>query len=240
MTHDVHVVFWGHACFGIHRGSKPLLLIDPFDPEGLGNIPGPPAIDVAYPYVIGTHDHSDHAAFHTQRSAQRVHAPCVIGADALEIEARTAAHDEFGGRLRGGTTDMLDLRIDGLRIVHCGDLGERLIGKALEWLRAATPDLLILPAGGYFTLGVDGATELASIIRPRYVAFCHTRDDGLPLPQLQPRARIERRVAAWPQRHLATLPLSKAKANANMNASQKAALPTVVWFERPDGRALNR
>lgn len=225
MAADVQIVFWGHACFGIHVDSQPFLLIDPFDPAGLGNIPGPPAINIRYPYVIATHDHSDHAAFHTQPDAVRLHAPYMDDAHRLTIDARTVAHDEFGGRLRGGTTQIFSITLREQRIVHCGDLGERLVGEALAWLRTPTPDVLILPAGGYFTLGADGASALAADIMPRHVLFCHTRDDGLPLPQLRSRDVIAKRVSAWPQRHLASLPLSK-KANNECR-------PVVVWLERP-------
>lgn len=233
MAADVQIVFWGHACFGIHRGSTPVLLIDPFDPKGLGKTPGPPAIPKAYPYVIATHEHSDHAAFHTQPTAQRIHPGFSDASLDLRIDARTAAHDEFGGRLRGGTTHVLDIRIDGLRIVHCGDLGERPIGDLLAWIQHPTPDLLIVPAGGYFTLGADGASELANTVQPRHIAFCHTRDDGLALPQLSPRAVIAQRVQAWDSRQLAKLPLSKA------TGLRDASSPMVIWFERPDGKPLN-
>lgn len=232
MAADVQIVFWGHACFGIHRGSNAVLLIDPFDPEGLGTTPGPPAIPTQYPYVIATHEHSDHAAFHTQPNAQRVYPDFSDAARNLHIDARTAAHDEFGGRLRGGTTHLLDVQIAGLRIVHCGDLGERPVGDLLAWIQHPTPDLLIVPAGGYFTLGADGASELANAVQPRHVIFCHTRDDGLPLPQLSTRAVISERVKSWDSRHLATLPLSKA------TGPRDASGPMVIWLERPDGKPL--
>lgn len=225
MTADVQIVFWGHACFGIHVDAQPFLLIDPFDPEGLENIPGPPAIDVVYPYVIATHDHSDHAAFHTQPAAIRLHAPYTDPVHGLHIHARTVAHDEFGGRLRGGTTRILSITLNGQRIVHCGDLGERLMIDALQWLRTPTPDVLIVPAGGYFTLGADGASALATIIQPRHVIFCHTREDGLALPQLQSRDVIAKRISSWPQRQLASLPLSKKPTSET--------LPVVAWLSHP-------
>lgn len=227
----ISLVFWGHACFGVHRGDAPLLLIDPCDPAGLGGTPGPPSIPVEYPYAIATHGHSDHAAFHTQPQATRLHAPTEH--DDLRIDAREAAHDEFGGRLRGGTTQMLDIRVAGRRIIHVGDLGERLNEDAIAWLSMPRPDALILPAGGYFTLGVDGATQLAAAVRARFTLFCHTRDDGLALPQLSDKRALRQRTRAWPSRTGDALSL-------DLPDAQEAPDATVaVWLTRPDGRPLD-
>lgn len=235
MNSTVSIVFWGHACFGIHRGSDTMLLIDPFDPKGLGDTLGPPSIDLGYERVIATHSHSDHAAFHAQPDAVQIHAPFNDDELGVSIDAKRVAHDEFGGRLRGGTTQILDIRVGDVRIVHMGDIGERLPPSKLEWLRSPQPDLLIVPAGGYFTLGADGASALAADVRARFVAFCHTRDDGLALHQMSGRAVIQRRVSHWPQHRTDRLQLSEHRVDkTNIDAAR--ALPTVVWFTRPDGR----
>lgn len=239
MHSTISIVFWGHACFGIHRGSNTMLLIDPFDPQGLGNTPGPPAIETQYEHVIATHAHSDHAAFHTQPDATRIHAPFHDESLALRIDGHTVAHDEFGGRLRGGNTQVLDIRIGERRIVHMGDIGERLLPWKLDWLRSPRPDLLIVPAGGYFTLGADGASAFAAEVRPRFVAFCHTRDDGLALPQMAERAVIQRRVAHWPQHQSDRLQLSEERTETK-DGGTSLEMPTVVWFTRPDGRGFEQ
>lgn len=232
---QIEITFWGHACIGVHVDHAPLLLIDPFDPKGLGGITGPSPIPNAYPYVIATHIHSDHAAFHTQPQAKVLHAatqetPLSLPTQGLEIHARRVAHDEFGGRLRGGTTLILDIRIAGRRLVHCGDVGERLHGPTLSWLQEPRPDVLVVPAGGYFTIGADGAATLASEVQPRHVLFCHTRDDGLPLPQMEGRAVIQRRTAAWQQTEATSLTLTPTPPTSSAEAEVQ-----VVWLTRPDG-----
>lgn len=230
--HDtpISLVFWGHACFGVHRGGDPLLLIDPFDPAGLGGTPGPPRIPVDYSHVIATHGHSDHAAFHTQPLATRLDAP--TEREGLRVYAREVAHDEFGGRLRGGTTKLLDIRVGGRRIIHAGDIGERLSDPALSWFRAPRPDALILPAGGYFTLGVDGATALAAAVRARFTLFCHTREDGLPLPELSDKSALRQRTRAWPGRTADALSLDL------RDELESPSSTVAVWLTRPDGRPL--
>ena len=222
------VVFWGHACFGIHLDDAPFLLIDPFDPRGLGETPGPPALPVEYPHVVATHEHSDHAAFHTQPSARVVGVPGSLGP--LALDYRSGAHDPLGGRLRGGSVRILELRLGELRVVHASDLGERPQGALLDWLCEPTPDLLIVPAGGYFTLNADGAAELVARVQPRHAVFCHTQDDGLPLPQLDTQSLIRRRSAHWPS--LQTRELHVEPSNSPQT--------TVVWMERPDAAPLQR
>lgn len=229
---QVELVFWGHACFGIHVDGQPLLLIDPFDPRGLAGVAGPPPIPLPYPYLIASHEHSDHAAFHTQPNAQLLHAPCPLPSGG-SIDRRIVAHDEFGGRLRGGTSQILDLRLHGVRIVHCGDLGERLQGDLLTWLQVPTPEVLIVPAGGYFTLGADGASELAAAVEATVTTFCHTQDDGLPLPPLAPQDVIRKRVARWPSEAGDRLIVRRSSQH------EKPTPTTVVWLRRPDGLSLD-
>ena len=48
-------------------------------------------------------------------------------------------------------------------VAHCGDLGERPEGPLLQALVDAKLDVLIVPVGGYFTLGADGAAELVRL-----------------------------------------------------------------------------
>lgn len=221
------LVFWGHACFGLHIDGAPFLLIDPFDPKGLGGVDGPPPVTQRYPWVIATHEHSDHAAYHTQPDATVLAAPGECGP--LRLDYRPAAHDPLGGRLRGGSIRMLEIRAFGKRLIHCSDLGERPYGDTLEWLRAA--DLLIIPAGGYFTLTADGAAELVESARPKRAIFCHTRDDGLALPHLAPQAVIRRRSAHWQNLHYDELDLMQPAATD---------APEICWMSRPSRRADTR
>lgn len=226
----ISVVFWGHACVGIHVDGAPFLLIDPYDPAGLGGVPGPPVIPTAYPYQTSTHDHVDHAAFHTHPTATVVGVPGVVGP--LTLSYRLAAHDEFGGRLRGGSTRLLDIQAGGVRIVHAGDLGERPVGPLMHWLQEPRCDLLILPAGGYFTLDADGASALAFEACPHHVLFCHTADDGLALAQMDARATVQRRVREWPTSHATTLDVTPTVGGSSTGGT------TVIWLTRPDGRAF--
>lgn len=170
----MNLEFFGHACFGI-RSEDVRLCVDPFESGAMVDRPSPPD---RFTHWIATHAHADHSAGHVIPSATQVHAPVSVGP--LRIEAHEASHDEFGGRLRGGLTDVLRITDadTGTVVVHCGDLGERPVGPLLRWLNEVPIDLLIVPLGGYFTLGADGALELAELLRPRAVLGCHAAEHG--------------------------------------------------------------
>lgn len=182
--------FFGHACFGVQT-EEAHLCIDPFESGGFGGAVTLPPLPDAFTHWIATHEHGDHNAGHTLPSAVRVAAPpagCVTTVGDLRIEATLAAHDEFGGKLRGGLTALLRVTTptpEGPQvIVHCGDLGERPTGALLDWLLETPIDVLIVPVGGYFTLGPDGAAEVVRLVQPRTVVPCHAREHGVSLPEL--------------------------------------------------------
>jgi L-ascorbate metabolism protein UlaG (beta-lactamase superfamily) len=77
--------------------------------------------------------------------------------------------------------------------VHCGDLGERLTPDRLVGWEGV--DALVLPVGGYFTLGPAGALELMHAVGPRFAVPCHYRTAAAELPELLPVERFVRRCA---------------------------------------------
>lgn len=182
--------FFGHACFGVEIGSVSLC-IDPYEPGP--NISLPPLPDT-FTHWVPTHEHSDHNAGHAIPAAERLRAPARL--PGIRIERVGAAHDEFGGRLRGGMTDVLRVTDDaGTTVVHCGDLGERPTGDLLRWLGERPIDVLIVPTGGYFTLGPDGALELARLLQPEATIACHAAEHGANFSELGSVDLLWRRVA---------------------------------------------
>lgn len=187
----MNIEFFGHACFGL-TAADVAVCIDPFEPGPL--IDRPPLPD-RFTHWTATHRHFDHAAGHAVPSAVEVVGEGSVGP--LRFERRTAAHDEFGGRLRGGMTDIIRVTNSESNrvVVHCGDLGERPVGGLLEWLAAVPIDVLIVPIGGYFTLGADGARELVELLKPRAVVPCHAAEHGGRFPELASEELFLARVA---------------------------------------------
>lgn len=75
-------------------------------------------------------------------------------------------HDKAKGAERGYNT-VFELDIDGLRIVHLGDLGHTLNDDAVEAL--SNIDILFVPAGGGTTLSPAEMADVVGSISPRMV-----------------------------------------------------------------------
>jgi L-ascorbate metabolism protein UlaG (beta-lactamase superfamily) len=191
------VEYVGHACFRIHLSSGRELLVDPYQPGGLGGRLRLEAIPLSPDLVFLTHDHADHADLSWLKGKPRL----LRGEwceDDLRIEVMRCQHDEHGGRLRGGEIRMMSLHADGMHLVHCGDLGQRLLpGQISSW---GTVDVLIVPVGGYYTLGPEAAAELVRLVNPRWAVPCHYRSSTVDLEELSGLEDFVRRFRGgrWP------------------------------------------
>jgi L-ascorbate metabolism protein UlaG (beta-lactamase superfamily) len=82
-------------------------------------------------------------------------------------------HDEVAGTERGPNTIFV-FELDGVRIVHLGDFGQR----ALRDEQAAAigqVDLLFLPVGAGPTIGATEAAAIVERLDPRWVVPMHYR-----------------------------------------------------------------
>ena len=62
---------------------------------------------------------------------------------------------------------------EGLRVVHCGDLGHWPNEAQRAFL--AGSDVLMLPVGGYYTIGAAEAKRIVDEVHPRVVLPMHYR-----------------------------------------------------------------
>ena len=76
------------------------------------------------------------------------------------------------GKRFGGVIDAKIFTIDGVTICHCGDIGE-LLDDPEKLAAFGEIDVLIIPTGGYYTLGPDGAAEVTRKLNPKMVIPCH-------------------------------------------------------------------
>lgn len=168
--------FLGHAAFDLQLAGLRLCL-DPHRPGALGGRFQLPAIAGPFDAVVCSHGHEDHAAWTPELGTDRV-----IDSDErigeVEIRCRWVPHDDVGG-LRMGLTRMVSLQGEGLRIVHCGDIGAW-DASDVDWLRGATG--LLVPVGGTFTLDGRLAAKLVAEVAPRWVVPIHAADPRVDLP----------------------------------------------------------
>lgn len=163
----------GHACFTVsHRGYRVVL-----DPYADGKVDGYPPLRLEAEKVLASHGHSDH---------NYVQAVKLSGAGKqcpFAITGIQTWHDDEKGAARGANTITV-LEADGLRVVHLGDLGCRLEEEQLKPLVRA--DAVMVPIGGYYTIGAAEAKELAERLEARVVIPMHYRGKGFGFPVLAP------------------------------------------------------
>ncbi|MBR58402.1 MAG: hypothetical protein CMH54_10325 [Myxococcales bacterium] len=186
MNSSIRVQRHGHACFSVLDTKGRRWLFDPYRPDGLGgrfNLPLPPITPYA---IVSTHAHEDHA----WRSDGWDQIPFIEGNYSDEgvcIQAIALPHDAEDGT-RMGYTRAFRMEIEGdgapTVVVHTGDIGTiedpDLIGLCQN------ADLLIVPAGGNYTIGPEQAVALASQCSARIVVLMHFREPGIDLPMLTP------------------------------------------------------
>lgn len=154
------LIWHGHSCFSVETDAGTVV----FDPYGDGSVPGLAPLRLTADAVFCSHDHHDHNARDKVTLSGR---DCAVG-----IETVACYHDDMRGLKRGKNTIHI-LSAEGLRVAHCGDLGHRLRGAALDALRGL--DALLVPVGGFFTIDAQTAKALVDEVKPRVVVPMHYR-----------------------------------------------------------------
>lgn len=166
------IEFLGHSSFAI-TGTQAKIVTDPFDPAMMG---------IAYPSVTAdivtiSHDHADH------NNVKAVGGEPVVFRLPGEYERKGARvygsatyHDDAKGTERGKNT-MFKFILDGVVLLHCGDLGHMPNDDLLE--RVKDTDILMIPVGGTFTIDAKQAKELVTKIAPSIVLPMHYGDSAL-------------------------------------------------------------
>lgn len=179
--------FLGHAAVLLESEDGTSLLIDPYNPGGFGGKMAYRPIAYEADAVVCSHQHADHCALKPLRNS-----PHLINGDAsygpFAVRRHRAFHDEYGGRRRGGAVDVLEIRVDGLRVVHLSDVGHSPPAGLVEALKR--PDWLFVPVGGFFTVGAAQAHEWWRRLAARHVVPVHYRTDRCGLT-IRPRAHFE-------------------------------------------------
>lgn len=154
----------GHSCFRVQAHGFTIVL-DPFAP---GSVPGYRDIDEKADLILCSHDHHDH----NYREAVTLITP--QKENPFTITTLSSFHDDQEGAQRGSNTITI-LECDSVRVAHMGDIGCMPGALALEKLSGV--DALLLPVGGYYTVGPKEAKVIADAVSPRAVIPMHYRSD---------------------------------------------------------------
>ncbi len=167
-------IYWcGQAMFKI-KGKSASLIIDPFDPDFIGlKLPKDLSADV----VLKTHDHKDHSNL----KAVTDNPVEIIGPGEYEVKGVAMVgvpvfHDNKQGEERGKNT-VYNINIDGLNIVHLGDLGHVLTEEQTQEIGSC--DILMIPVGGLYTIDAKQAAEVVAQLEPKIIIPMHYLLPGL-------------------------------------------------------------
>jgi len=159
----MQLTWYGHSCF-LAESAEGSAVFDPYAPE---SVPGWRLPPLTADIVLASHDHADHNyAAGVTLTGQKP------GFRVIEL---AAYHDEQQGRKRGENTIRV-LESEGRRVAHLGDLGHGLTPSLADALQKL--DVLLLPVGGFFTIGPEEAMQIVDALKPRCVVPMHYSGRG--------------------------------------------------------------
>lgn len=159
----------GHACFSVAYQGYTIVL----DPYRDGTVPGLHPLDVSANAVLCSHQHDDHGY------AQAVRLLDTDKPSPFEITCIESWHDDAQGKKRGPNTIHV-LVAGGLRVCHLGDLGHLPDDDAIRAI--GTPDALMIPIGGHYTIDAVQAKAVTDLLGPRVILPMHYRSDRFGFP----------------------------------------------------------
>lgn len=170
----------GHSCFLITSEGGTKILTDPYQPGGFdGAIMHGPILELVDVVTI-SHDHADHGYVKGLPGA-----PVVLRsagdfvASGIKFDGIQAFHDEAGGTKRGKDV-VFTFAVDGVKVCHCGDLGHVLTKDQAAHIGAV--DVLLIPVGGFFTIGPDEAWQVADQLAAKVVIPMHFKTPKVGFP----------------------------------------------------------
>ncbi len=157
----------GHACFAIRRDDY-TLIIDPYNSDYIN---GYPKLHVKADKVLVSHEHFGHNYREGVELSGRPEADCPFVITTLK-----APHEFKMGNWRGFTLIHI-LKVDGLKIVHMGDLGTQLDGGQITQLYGA--DVAMVCAGSCTALPSQEAKRAMDEIMANVIIPMHYRHNGM-------------------------------------------------------------
>ena len=172
----------GHSSLLLEESTGTTIVTDPYESDYVG---------ISYPEVRAdivtvSHGHHDHNAAHLVQGQPRV-IDCVglWEIDGVYINTLESCHDHHGGARRGKNL-ICKFRLDGVEVVHMGDIGEEITPQLGEAIGPV--NVLLIPVGGNYTIGAEQAKEYVDFLMPDIVIPMHykTPSSKLDIDKLRP------------------------------------------------------
>lgn len=173
----MEITFIAHASFKL-RGNKATVVTDPFDPVFL-NLKFP---KIEADIVTVSHEHADHNYVEGIMTTDPliIQGPGEYESKGVNIIGVSSFHDDKNGAERGINT-IYRYEMDGISLVHLGDLGHKLSDSQLELLDGV--DILMIPVGGFYTMPSSTAVEVVNQIEPLVIIPMHYLTQDLKGPE---------------------------------------------------------
>jgi len=161
----------GQSCFQISvsnsKDHSADIVIDPFDESTGLKVP-----NFSADILLVTHNHPDHNNVKDVKGTPfLIQEPGEYEVKEVFIKGIQAFHDDSNGKERGQSTIYL-IEAEEMRFCHLGDLGQKqLTDEQLEKIDSV--DVLIIPAGGIYTIDSSSAQKIISQIEPKIVIPMH-------------------------------------------------------------------
>lgn len=140
-------------------------------PPATGFVAGRHDVDV----LTLSHDHPDHAYTRSITAGLTLTRPGEYEYHGALVTGVRTFHDGVRGGERGENV-VFSAEVDGVHICHLGDLGHLLTEEQLSEIGPV--DVLLVPAGGTFTISPAEAAEVVAQISPKIVIPMHYAVDG--------------------------------------------------------------
>lgn len=168
------ITYHGHSEFLLESAAGFSVLTDPYN-AGVGYPMKKYRVDA----VTVSHAHGDHndvSKLEGEYAAVDIAGRFMLSPD-VSVTAVPSFHDDAEGKKRGSNL-MMKIEMDGLSIVHLGDLGMVLNEEQINAL--GRTEVLLIPVGGMFTIDAAAAVQVVRQLRPRIVIPMHYRTEVNP------------------------------------------------------------
>jgi L-ascorbate metabolism protein UlaG (beta-lactamase superfamily) len=169
MTDKTKITFFGHSMFVIESKNGIRVGMDPYD-ENVKNILPDTIADI----VTVSHSHYDHSNTGLFKgNPEIIRKSGQFNKNDILITGYDSFHDNNGGRLRGENI-IFEIKIDGIKFVHLGDLGSFPNDATMGLIKHS--DILFIPVGGIYTINFREAIELIKKLHPKVAVPMHFRE----------------------------------------------------------------
>jgi L-ascorbate metabolism protein UlaG (beta-lactamase superfamily) len=159
------LTWYGHSCFK-YESENCSAVFDPFRPGSVSGYKDLPELSASA--VFCSHTHGDH--FFPEAVS-----PDYRFSD-MKVKRIPCFHDDCSGKKRGLNLITV-VECDNMKIAHLGDLGHVPDEDILSALRGT--DILMIPVGGFYTIGPETAYDMVRKISPKVCVPMHYRQGKL-------------------------------------------------------------